>query len=75
MTSAYLVVKKVNGKEIKSLGDLAEAVKTPVNGFHVIETVDDPKQLELDASQVAAEAEALQKNYGLPAIQRLARNF
>lgn len=68
---SYLVVKKVNGKTINSLGDLAEAVKTPVNGFHVIETVDDPKQLELDASQVAAEADALQKNYGLPALQRL----
>ena len=68
---SYLVVKKVNGKEIHSLGDLAEAVKAPVNGFDVIETVDDPKQLQLDARQVAAEAEALQKNYGLPALQRL----
>ena len=68
---SYLVVKKVNGKEVKSLGDLAAAVKTPVNGFHVIETVDDPKQLEIDASQAAADAEALQKNYGLPALQRL----
>lgn len=68
---SYLVVKKVNGKDIHSLGDLAEAVKTPVNGFDVIQTVDDPKQLELDASQVAAEGEALQKNYGLPALQRL----
>jgi hypothetical protein len=68
---SYLVVKKVNGKAINSLGDLAEAVKSPVNGFHVIETVDDPKQLELDAEEVAAEAQALQKNYGLPALQRL----
>ena len=68
---SYLVVKKVNGKEIKSLADLAEAVKNPINGFHVIETVDDPKQLELDATQVAAEAGELQKNYGLPAMQRL----
>jgi len=61
----------VNGKDIKSLADLAEAVKNPVNGFHVIETVDDPKQLELDANQAAAEAGELQKNYGLPAMQRL----
>ena len=65
------MVKKVNGKTINSLGELAEAVKTPLNGFHVIETVDDPKQLELDAAEVAAEAQALQKNYGLPALQRL----
>ncbi len=68
---SYLVVKKVNGKEIHSLADLAEAVKTPLNGFHVIQTVDDPKQLELNAKQVNAEAAALQKNYGLPALQRL----
>ena len=68
---SYLVVKKVNGKPVNSLRDLAEAVKTPMNGFHVIETVDDPKQLVLDAAQVTAEAEALQKNYGLPALQRL----
>ena len=68
---SYLVVKKVNGKEVHSLGEFAAAVKTPVNGFHVIETADDPKQLELDASEAATEAEALQKTYGLPAMQRL----
>lgn len=68
---SYLIVKKVNGKEVKSMSDLAEAVKTPVNGFHVIETQDDPKQLELNAAEAAADADALQKNYGLPALQRL----
>jgi S1-C subfamily serine protease len=68
---SYLVVKKVNGMEIHSLGDLAQAVKKPMDGFHVIETVDDPKQLELSVDEVAAEAEALQKNYSLPASQRL----
>ncbi len=68
---SYLVVKKVNDKEIHSLADLAEAVKTPLNGFNVIQTVDDPKQLALDAAQVAAESDAVQKNYGLPALQRL----
>jgi S1-C subfamily serine protease len=68
---SYLVVKKVNGKEVHSLGELAEAVKSPLNGFHVIETVDDPKQLELDAALVAADAAELQKNYSLPALQRL----
>lgn len=67
-----LVVQKVNGKEIHSLGDLAEAVKSPVEGgFIKIETEEDPQQLELDAAQVAAEAPALQQNYGLPALQRL----
>ena len=68
---AYLTVKKVNGKEIKSLDDLAEAVKQPVEGFSKIETEEDPKQIELDASQVAAEAPTLQENYGISSLQRL----
>ena len=68
---AYLTVTKVNGKEIKSLDDLAEAAKQPINGFIKIETEEDPKQIELDASQVAAEAPALQENYGISSLQRL----
>jgi S1-C subfamily serine protease len=68
---AYLSVKKVNGKEVKSLKDLAAAVKEPVNGFVTIETEEDPKQIALDAAQVEAEAAALQQNYGLPSLQRL----
>ncbi|MEY2479462.1 MAG: hypothetical protein QOI04_389 [Verrucomicrobiota bacterium] len=68
---AYLVVTKVNDKEVKSLADLAEAVKHPLDGFIKIETQEDPKQFELDAAQVEAEAPALQENYNLPALQRL----
>lgn len=68
---AYLTVKKVNGKEMKSLADLADAVKQPVDGFIKIETEEDPKQIALEAAQVEAEATALQQNYGLPSLQRL----
>ena len=68
---AYLTVTKVNGKEINSLGDLAEAVRHPINGFIKIETDEDPKQIELEAAQVAAEAAALQESYGIPSLQRL----
>jgi S1-C subfamily serine protease len=68
---AYLTVTKINGKEVKSLADLAGAVKQPLNGFIKIETEEDPKQLELEAAQVEAEAAALQQNYGLPSLQRL----
>jgi hypothetical protein len=68
---AYLTVTKVNGKEIKSLADLAEAVKHPVEGFIKIETEEDPKQIELDAAQVAAEAPVLQENYGISSLHRL----
>jgi S1-C subfamily serine protease len=68
---AYLTVTKVNGKEIKSLDDLASAAKQPVEGFIKIETEEDPKQIELDASQVASEAQELQENYGISSLQRL----
>jgi S1-C subfamily serine protease len=68
---AYLTVKKVNGKEIKSLEDLADAVKHPIDGFIKIETEEDPKQIELDAAQVASEAQDLQDNYGISSLQRL----
>jgi S1-C subfamily serine protease len=69
---AYLTVTKVNGKEVKSLKDLADAVKQPLDGgFIKIETEEDPKQIELDASQIAQEAPALEENYGIPSLQRL----
>ena len=68
---AYLSIRKVNGKEVKSLADLAAAVKQPVDGFITIETEEDPKQIALDAKQIDAEAEGLKQNYGLPALQRL----
>ena len=68
---SYLTVRKVNGKEVKSLRELADAVKQPLEGFIKIETDEDPKQIELESAQVASEAEALQQNYGLPSLQRL----
>jgi S1-C subfamily serine protease len=68
---AYLTVRKVNGKEVKSLAELADAVKQPIDGFITIETEEDPKQIALDAKQVESEADALKQNYGLPSLQRL----
>ena len=69
---AYLRGEKVNGKDIRSLSDLAEAVKQPIEGgFIKIETEEDPKQIELDAAQVSQEAPALQENYGISELQRL----
>ncbi|HMJ06730.1 MAG TPA: PDZ domain-containing protein [Chthoniobacterales bacterium] len=69
---SYVTVLKVNGKEVKSLGDVVEAVKQPLEGgFIKVETEEDPKQIVLDAAQVASEAADLQRNYGLPSLQRL----
>jgi len=69
---SYLTVTKANGREIKSLNDLAEAIKQPIEGgFIKIETEEDPKQIELDPKDIAAEAPDLQENYGIPSLQRL----
>jgi S1-C subfamily serine protease len=69
---SYLTVTKVNGREIKSLNDLVDASKQPIDGgFIKIETEEDPKQIELDVKDVAAEAPDLQENYGIPSLQHL----
>src|SRR5437879_6813368 len=68
---SYLTVLKVNGQEIKSLNDLAAAAKQPIeSGFIKIETEEDPKQIELEAKSIEAEAPELQANYGLPSLER-----
>jgi S1-C subfamily serine protease len=68
---AYLTVRKVNGKEVKSLRDVADAAKQPLDGFITVETDEDPKQIALDAAEIAADDPGLQQNYGLPSLQRL----
>lgn len=65
----YLLVTKINNQPIRKLADVAEAVKTPVNGFHKVEFSEDPKVIYLDAREIEANAPVLQKNYGLPALQ------
>jgi len=66
-----LVVSKANGRQIKSLADLAEAVKHPVNGFQKIELEEDPGVIFLDAAAVEANRQKLSREYSLPAFQRL----
>ena len=67
----FLTVTKVNGKEIKSLDDLAEAVKQPLGEFIKVETQEDPKQIELNVQQLGDETPSLQQNYGISELQRL----
>ena len=67
----YLTVTKVNGKDIHSLDDLAEAVKQPLDGFDRIETEEDPKVIPLDVAQAQNDEPTLRENYGIPALQRL----
>lgn len=66
-----IVATKVNGRPIKSLADLSEAAKKPVDGFQKIEFEEDPKLLFLDAASIEANADTLKKHYSLPALERL----
>lgn len=66
-----LVVSKVNGMEIRSLNDLDEAAKHPVNGFQKIELESDPGVLFLDAAAIETNRDKLIKKYSLPALKRL----
>ncbi len=69
---SYLTVKKVNGREVKSLADVVAAAQQPIEGgFVKVETEEDPKQLELDVKQIEQEAPELQQAYGITSLQRL----
>jgi len=50
----FLVVDQVNGKKVSRLKDLAEALKKPVNGFHVIDFMrsDSLHRVVLDAAEL-----------------------
>ena len=63
-----LVVTKLNGRPIKSLNDLAEAAKFPVNGFQKIELEEDPGIIFLDAAKIEANRGALIREYTLPPL-------
>src|SRR5437763_1846994 len=67
----YLTVTKVNGKDVHSLDDLAEAVKQPIDGFDRIETEEDPKIIPLDVAQAENDEPTLRESYGIPTLQRL----
>jgi S1-C subfamily serine protease len=67
----HLVVSKVNGVPIKSLDDLAKAVRSPKDGFDKIEFEEDPSFIYLDASEVEKSKGQLMQDYSIPALENL----
>jgi PDZ domain len=64
----YLIVDKVNGQRISHLGDLRQALKKPVDGFHVLEffKADDLRRIVLAAGQAEEDATArVLQRYGI----------
>jgi hypothetical protein len=66
-----VVVKELNGRPVKSITDLAEASRHPVEGFQKIELEEDPKWIFLDAKSIEVNRAELVKHYALPATERL----
>lgn len=66
-----LVVAKLNGRQILSLDDFAEAAKNPISGYHKIEFEEDPHEIYLDAKQVEEDSVLLQKTYSIPELRHL----
>jgi hypothetical protein len=67
-----LIVTKVNDKPINDIKDLAEALKTPLDGIHKIEFNDFPRLIHLDAAQAEQDnKEFLPGRYRINKMQRL----
>ncbi|WCJ60260.1 hypothetical protein NXS98_03785 [Fontisphaera persica] len=68
-----LAVEKINGQVVRNLREVKSALRSPQQGYHVIEFVrsDTVRRLVLDASQMdAANARILQR-YGIPKAESL----
>ena len=68
---SHLIVTKVNGKAISRLSDLAEALKTPVDGLHKIEFSEAPGAIYLDAALSDAVNQRISEAFRIPNLQRL----
>jgi S1-C subfamily serine protease len=66
-----LVVQRLNGVELRSLDDVATALKQPENGFHKFELEEAPRLIFLDAAEVSAAEPKLKEAYGIPSLERL----
>jgi len=67
-----LIVTKVNDKPINDIKDLAEAVKSPLEGIHKIEFTDHPRLIHLDAAQAEQDnTEFLPARYRITKQERL----
>ncbi len=63
----YLIVDKMNGKEIRTLQDLLAAKETPNDGFHLLEfrEGDSLQRMVLDAAETEAATDRILQRYGI----------
>ncbi|MDH4121311.1 MAG: serine protease [Deltaproteobacteria bacterium] len=66
-SSANSMVVRVNGRAVTSLASLRQALKSPLEGFHVVETMGGGRgSLVLKADEIPTIRERVGKLYGLP---------
>ncbi len=65
------IVEKVNGRPIKKLADVAEALAAPVDGFTVIELLGSGRPIVLDTAEVEAARKRILQRYNVRQEQEL----
>jgi hypothetical protein len=66
-----LVIKKINGMELKSLDDVPKALGQPINGFHQIDLEEDPTRIYIDATESERVEKEVSRRYRIPTLKRL----
>ncbi len=67
----YEIVEEINGKPIRSLQDVADAVDNPNDKFHRIKLAEDPGLVILDVEGSKQAEERIKAEYGIPAMRHL----
>ncbi|MDZ4788048.1 MAG: PDZ domain-containing protein [Blastochloris sp.] len=65
------VITKINGVEIKELSDINKGIIARAGGMDELQLDDDPSVIYLDPLVVSMETDKLQKDFGIPALERL----
>lgn len=60
------VVLRINGRDIDQLADVPPALESPLDGFHKIEIEQHPYVLYLDAAELPAIHDTIEKRYRIP---------
>ena len=72
-SSQNIVIEKANGEMIATLEDLAKAIESPKDGFHVFEFKKGStlKKIILDAEKLSEANQRIAKRYGISKLQKL----
>ncbi len=67
----HRIVSEVNGRRVRELADVEDALRTPTNGFHVVRFEGFPLPLVLAAAGQADADGEIAERYGLPGLRRI----